>query len=185
MLLHNAGRTGCQPFPKPAPVVLPMSRLAEPEASWQGPLADSVSDLMHYQYRLTVLQWNRGPARRRPTQSLSAACSRFHVVILQEASDHAPHVSDQFRTYTDGNDFAILLNKDTFEAGAAVFSISESSSSKDTRRHVAHVVRGLLRRPSAAGSPTVTFCSVHKQYKVAKKRDADASVPRPQAAAPC
>ena len=34
------------------------------------------------------------------------------------------------------------------------------------------IVRGLLRRPSLSGSPTVTFCSVHIHYVVAKKRDA-------------
>ena len=36
-----------------------------------------------------------------------------------------------FIPYTDGNDLAILLKKDTFEPDAAVFSISEASSSKD------------------------------------------------------
>ena len=34
------------------------------------------------------------------------------------------------------------------------------------------IVRGLLRRPSLSGSPTVTFCSVHIHNVVAKKRDA-------------
>ena len=92
-------------------------------------------------------------------------------MILQEASDHAPHVSDQFNTYTDGNDLAILLNKGTFEPGAAVFP-----SSNDTWGLVALVVRGLLWRPSVADSPTVTFCSVHIHNKVAKTRDAATSL---------
>ena len=34
------------------------------------------------------------------------------------------------------------------------------------------IVRGLLRRPSLSGSPTVTICSVHIHNVVAKKRDA-------------
>ena len=34
------------------------------------------------------------------------------------------------------------------------------------------IVRALLRRPSLAGKPTVTFCSVHIHNVVAKKRDA-------------
>ena len=34
------------------------------------------------------------------------------------------------------------------------------------------IVRGLLRRPSLSGSPTVTFCSVHIHNVVAKKLDA-------------
>ena len=152
----------CEPFPKPAPVVLPMSRLAEPMPSWQGPLVDSVSDL---KYRLSVLQRNPSPA-------LSAACGRFHAVILQEARDHAPQVSHHFNAYTDGNDVAILLNKDTFEPDAAVISISESFSSKDMWGRAALVVRGLLRRLSLADSPTVTFSSVHIHNKVAKQLDA-------------
>ena len=94
-----------------------------------------------------------------------AACGRFHAVILQEAN-----------AYTDCNGLAILLNKDTFETDAAVFPIAESSSRKDTRRHVALVVRGLLQRPSVADSPTVTFCSVHIHNIVAKKPDAAISL---------
>ena len=34
------------------------------------------------------------------------------------------------------------------------------------------IIRGLLRRPSLSGTPTVTFCSVHIHNVVAKKRDA-------------
>ena len=34
------------------------------------------------------------------------------------------------------------------------------------------IVRGLLRRPSLSGSPTVTYCSEHIHNVVAKKRDA-------------
>ena len=50
------------------------------------------SDLMHHQYRFSVLQWNPGPARRNPTNIIAAACGKFHAVILQEASDHVPHL---------------------------------------------------------------------------------------------
>ena len=51
-----------------------------------------------------------------------------------------------------------------------------SSSNKDTWGMAALVVRGLLRRPSLSGFPTGTFCSVHEHNKVAKKRDASASL---------
>ena len=34
------------------------------------------------------------------------------------------------------------------------------------------IVRGLLRRPSLSGTPTVTLCSVHIHNVAAKKRDA-------------
>ena len=37
---------------------------------------------------------------------------------------------------------------------------------------VLRIVRGLLRRPSLSGTPTVTFCSAHIHNVVAKKRDA-------------
>ena len=86
-------------------------------------------------------------------------------MILQEASDHVPHVSGQFHTNTDGNDPAIFLNKDTFEP-VAVFPITEPSTSKDTWGLAALVVRGLPRRPSVADSSTVTFCTVHIHNKV-------------------
>ena len=87
-----------------------------------------------------------------------------------------PHISEKFYTYTDGNDLAILLNKDTFVSGAAVFPISEPSTSKDTWGLAALVVRGLLRRPSVVDSPTVTFSSVRLHNKVAQNRDASTSL---------
>ena len=43
---------------------------------------------------------------------------------------------------------------------------------------VVFVVRGLLRRPSFSGSPTVTLCSVHLHNVVAKKRDASTDLLR-------
>ena len=68
------------------------------------------SDLMHHQYRLSVLQ-NPGPARRHPTNIIAAVCGKFHAVILQEASHQVPHISDHFIAYTGNTDLAILLNK--------------------------------------------------------------------------
>ena len=121
----------------------------------------TMSDLMHHQFRLSLFQWNPGPARRNPTNIVSAACGKYHAVILQEASDHVPHISDQFIAHTGNTDFAILLNKDTFEPDPMVFPFKEDSTSKGTRGMVLLIVRGLLRRPSLSGAPTVTFCSVH------------------------
>ena len=107
-----------------------------------------------------------------------AACGRFHAVILQEASDPVPRVSDQFIAYTGDTDLALLLNRDTFQPNAAVLVIHEASSSKDTWGMAALVVRGLLRRPSLCGTPTVTFCSVNIHNAVAKKRDASTDLLR-------
>ena len=165
-------RTGTGLFPKPRAVVLPMVSFGQPKSNRLGPIATVDSDLMHHQFRLSLLQWNPGPARRNPTNIVSAACGRFHAVILQEASDHVPHISDQFRVYTDKMDLAILLNKDTFEPDPTVLTFKADSTSKSTWGMVLLIVRGLLRRPSLSGTPTVTFCSVHIHNVVAKKRDA-------------
>ena len=154
---------------KPRALVLSMVRFGHTKPDG---LNTADSDLMHHQYRLSVLQWNPGPARRNPTNILTATCGRFHAVILQEASDHVPHITDQFISYTGNTDLAILLNKDTFEPDPVVFAFKEDSTSKGTWSTVLLIVRGLLRRPSLSGSPTVAFCSVHIHNVVAKKRDA-------------
>ena len=63
---------------------------------------------------------------------MTATRGRFHAVILQEASDHVPHVTDQFIAYTGNTDLAILLNKDTFEPDPMVFALNEDPTSKGT-----------------------------------------------------
>ena len=165
-------RTDAGLFPKPRAVVLPMVNFGQPKSNGLGPIATADSDLMHHQFRLSLLQWNPGPARRNPTNIVSAACGKFHAVILQEASDHVPHISDQFMAYTGNTDLAILLNKDTFEPEPIVNTFKADSTSKGTWGMVLLIVRGLLRRPSLSGSSTVTFCSVHIHNVVARKRDA-------------
>ena len=165
-------RTGTGLFPKPWALVLPMVKFGQPKSDRLGHIDTVDSDLMHHQFRLSLLQWNPGPARRNPTNIVSAACGKFHAVILQEASDHVPHISDQFRAYTDNMDLAILLNKDTFEPDPIVLKFKADSTSKSSWGMVLLIVRGLLRRPSLSSSPTVTFCSVHIHNVVAKKRDA-------------
>ena len=111
--------------------------------------------------------------RKHPTANIvSAACGKFHAVILQEASDHVPHISDQFMAFTGNTDLAILLNKDTFEPDPIVLTFKVDSTSRGTWGMILLIVRGFLRRPSITGSPTVTFCSVHIHNVVAKKRDA-------------
>ena len=53
-----------------------------------------------------------------------------------------------------------------------VRAFREDPTSKGTCGMVLLIVRGLLRRPSLSGTPTVTFCSVHIHSVIAKKRDA-------------
>ena len=173
---HNSNgpcpRSVVAPFPKPNAVILPMISFGHSKTSGPSPIPTADSDLMHHQFRLSLLRWNPGPARRNPTNIVSAACGKFHAVILQEASDHVPHISDYFRAYTDNTDLAILLNKDTFEPDPFVISFKVESTSKNTWGMVLLIVRALLRRPSFSGSPGVTFCSAHIHNVVAKKRDA-------------
>ena len=149
-----------------------MVKFGQPKPDGLGHIGTADSDLMHRQCRLSVLQWNPGPARRNPTNIIAAACGRFHAVILQEASDHVPHIPDQFIAHTGNTDLAILLNKDTFEPDPVVVAFKEDSTSKGAWGMVLLIVRGLVRGPSLSGTPTVTFCSVHIHNVVAKKRDA-------------
>ena len=95
--------------------------------------------------------------------------------MLQEASDHVPHISDQFIAYIGNTDLAILLNKDP---GPMVFTFKEDSTRKGTWGMILLIVRGLLRRPSLSGTPTVAFCSVHIHNVVAKKSDASTDLLR-------
>ena len=144
-------RAGTGPFPKPRALVIPMVKFGQSKPDGLGHIDTADSDLMPHQFRLSLLQWNPGPARRNPTNIASAACGKFHAVILQKASDHVPHISDQFMAYTGntGNtDLAILLNKDTFEPDPVVLTFKADSTSKGTWGMVLLIVQGLLRRPS-------------------------------------
>ena len=116
----SAGRG---PFPKPLPLVLlSMVSFGQTKSAGPGHIDNAESDLMHHQHRLSILQWNPVPARRNPTQIIAASCGRLHAVILQEASDHVTHITDQFIAYTGHTDLAILLNKDTFEPDPMVLA---------------------------------------------------------------
>ena len=103
---------------------------------------------MHHQFRFSLLQWNPGPLRRNPTNIVSAASGKFHEVILQKASDHVPHISEQFYVCTGNTDLAILLNRDTFEPDPINLTYKVDSTSKGAWGMVLLIVRGLLRRPS-------------------------------------
>ena len=135
-------RAGSVPFPKPRALVLPLVHFGQSKPEGHGYIDTADSDLMHHQFRLSLLQWNPGPARRNPTNIIAAACGRFHAVILQEASDHVPHTSDQFMAYTGNTDLAILLNKDTFEPAPIVLTFKVDSTSKGTWGMILLIVRG-------------------------------------------
>ena len=73
---HNSNgscsRTEVAPFPKPNAVILPMINFGHSKSSGPSPIATADSDIMHHQFRLSLLQWNPGPARRNPTNIVSA-----------------------------------------------------------------------------------------------------------------
>ena len=157
---------------KPRALVLPLVHFGQSKPEGHNGIDTADSDLKHHQFRLSLLQWNPGPARRNPTNIVSATSGKFHAVILQEAGDHVLHISDQFVACTGNTDLAILLNKDTFEPEPIFLTFKVDSTSKGSWCMILLIVRCLLRRPSLTGSPTVTFCSVHIHNVVAKKRDA-------------
>ena len=168
--------TGYERFPRPAPRVQPLISFGKPKPKFHGPLTDAKSDMLHAQYRLSLLQGNTGAAPRQPTQLVTVMCGAFHAVLLQEATDHIPHITKQFHTYTDGDNLAILLNRDTFLPGASKFPIIEETTSKTTWGLNALVVCGYLRRPPAGGPKSVTLCTIHLDNVVAKKRDVATSL---------
>ena len=138
-----ASLTGYEAFPKPPPRGLPLTTFGKSKPVLEGDMTDEVSDLLHAQYRLSLLQWNAGAVRRRPTQLITTMCGAFNAVLLQEAHDHVPHISTQFHKFTDGDGLAILLVTDTFLPGQV--PITEESTGKSTWVLTALVVRGLLR----------------------------------------
>ena len=140
-------RAGTGPFPNPPALVLFMVKFGQFKPDGLGHIDTADSDFMHHQYRLSVLQWNPGPARRKPTNIIAAACGEFHAVILQEPSDHVPHISDQFIAYTGNTDLAILLNKDTFEPDPMVVAFMEELHKQ---RYLGH---GPTHRSSTASTP--------------------------------
>ena len=165
-------RTGTGRFPKPRALVLQLVKFGQSKPDGLSHIGTADSDLMHHQYRLSVLQWNPGPARRNPTNIIAAACGRFHAFILQEASDHVPHMSDQFIAHTGNTDLAILLNKDTLEPDPTVLAFRENSTSKGTWGMVLLIVRGLLRRPLTFQGINGHILLSTRHNVVAKKRDA-------------
>ena len=75
-------RAGTGPFPKPRALVLPLVIFGQSKPDGHSGLDTADSDIMHHQFRLSLLQWNAGPARRNPPNIVSAACGKFHAVIL-------------------------------------------------------------------------------------------------------
>ena len=150
-----------------------MVSFRQPKSDRLGHIATVDSDLMHHQFGLSFLQWNRGLARRNPSNIVSAVFSKFHAAILGKPVIMFRTSPDKFRVCTDNMDLAIFLNKDTFEPDPVIQGRLHEDKNLCM---VLIIVRGLLRRSSLSGSPTVTFFSVHIHNVVAKKRDASTEI---------
>ena len=59
--------TGYETFPNSPPWVLPLTTLGKPKPSFDWCMTDAVGDLLHAQYRLSILLWKAGAAHRQPT----------------------------------------------------------------------------------------------------------------------
>ena len=96
--------------------------------------------------------------------------------LLQDDTVHRAPLPEPIQLKSSANEPLSHVN---YESGRkprktspAGYEPKELATSKGTWSMVLLIVRGLLRRPSLSGSPTVTFCSVHIHNVVAKKRDA-------------
>ena len=62
LVVSAEARTGRGPLPESMPTIIPMVRFGLPKPPGHGDLHNADGDLMHHQYRLSVHQWNPGPA---------------------------------------------------------------------------------------------------------------------------
>ena len=84
-------RTEVAPFPKPNAVFLPMLNFGHSKTCGPSHVATADSDIMHHQFRLSILQWNPRLAEILTTLSL------LHVVNSMQLSSRKPVT--MFRTF--------------------------------------------------------------------------------------
>ena len=169
-------RAGTGPFPRPRALVLPMVKFGQSKPDGLGYVDTVDSDLMYHQYRLSLLQWNPGRAGtppislRRPVVSIMRLFFKKPVVMFRTSPISSLHT---LATRTSPP-----CSTRTPSSPTQWFSPSGRATSKGTWCMVLLIVRGLLRRPSLSGTPTVTLCSVQIHSVVAKKRDASTDLLR-------
>ena len=135
-------------------------------------MTDDVSDLLHAQYRLSLVHWNAGVARRRPTAGHS------HVRCLQRSA--APGGTRPCPTHL--GPVQHVLGRGGPGHLAQQGRVPARRDPVPHHRGVHEQDRGALQlwssavtyadRPPAGAPKTVTFCSVDLHNVVAKKRDA-------------
>ena len=122
----NADSPACHTQPKDAPLLAAPRSASITDASTHFPLTEFFLACIFFQRPLASHDPSCLCPYRNSTKIIAATCGRFHAVIVQEASDHVPHVSDQFIAYTGDTDLAILLDRGAFEPNPAVFAFSRS-----------------------------------------------------------
>ena len=83
-LVGTDPRAGTGPFPKPRALVFPLVHFGQSKPDGHGYIDTADSDLMHHQYRLSVLQWNPGPARSNPTISSQRLADGFMRLFFKK-----------------------------------------------------------------------------------------------------
>ena len=132
------------------------------------------------QKRLSICNWNPGPRRGKEDAFDKQIAGRWHVITLQEASEHVDHdiLTCRFHvTHYGGR--AILFNKDAFYPNIDVKSIYLNDTRRDLPDQVIEgeqgwVMQGVLsrasfRRPPLSGQKTFTVLSLHFSNIYAKK----------------
>ena len=148
--------------------------------AWHSPgsmdkshLNDSRSDLMHCQYRLSVLQCNSWlSSQERHADHPGSLRSLPCCDPPRSKGSRATHLGELPPP-------SLTVTTSPSCSTRTRLSLAQQSSpspmppqAKTNGVLLIFVVRGLLRRPSVVDCPAVTFCSVHLYNKVAKKRDA-------------
>ena len=154
------------------PWFLPMVKFGQAKPDGLGHIDTVDSDLMHHQYRLCSSverrpsaqeshQYHRSDLRKVPCRSFfKKPVIMFPTSPISSLRTLATRTSPSCSTRTRSSPTLWFL------------PFKEDSTSEGTWGMLLLIVRGLLRRPSLSGTPTVTFCSVHIHIFVAKQRDA-------------
>ena len=133
------------------------------------------------QRRLSIYNWNPGPRRGKEDAFEQQIAGRWHIITLQEASDHVDRelLTNRFHV-THYAGCAVLFNKDTFYLNVDVKSIYFHDTRRDLPDQVVEgeqgwVLQGVLsraifRRPPVSGQKYFTVLSLHISNIYAKKK---------------
>ena len=155
--IHNACRTGCEPFPKPASIVLPVSRLTEPKPPGSAP-----SSTLSAISRITSIAF------------LCSSGTRAQRVRTPRRSLRQP--VDAFMLSSSKKEMIVYHMSRTTSTRTPTATTAQQRHVRTWRRCLPHL-RSLLKQrhmengrpccswtattPSIADSPTITFCSLH------------------------